>query len=49
MTVASLTANEPIDAASIDLLVGGVLGSWSVDHETAIRRWYDRYRQDRRN
>ena len=49
VTVASLTANEPVDAASIDLLVGGVLGSWSVDHEAAIRRWYDRYRQDRRN
>ena len=49
MTVAALIASEPIDAASIDLLVGGVLGSWLVEHESAIRHWYDRYRQDRRN
>jgi hypothetical protein len=45
LTVGGLIEAEPIDAASIDLLVGGVLGAWSVNHETAIRDWYDRYRQ----
>jgi hypothetical protein len=46
LTVADLVTSEPIDAASIDLLVGGVLGSWSIDHEREIKRWYDLYRQD---
>ena len=46
LTVGGLTASEPIDAASIDLLVVGVLGAWSANHESAIRRWYDRYRQE---
>ena len=33
LTVADLIASEPIDAASIDLLVVGVLGSWLINHE----------------
>jgi hypothetical protein len=49
LTVAGLVSTEPIDASSIDLLVGGVLGSWSVDHEDAIRRWHGRYRNDFRS
>ena len=46
LTVAGLISSEPIDAASIDLMVGGVLGSWSINHERAIKDWYDLYRQD---
>jgi hypothetical protein len=46
LTVAGLISAEPIDAASIDLYVGGVLGSWMTNHEHAIKRWYDLYRQD---
>ena len=46
LTVPGLVSSEPIEASSIDLLVGGVLGSWSIEHETAIRRWHDRYRQE---
>jgi hypothetical protein len=46
LTVASLVSTEPIDAASIDLLVGGVLGSWSIEHEQTIKGWYNLYRQD---
>ena len=46
LTVASLASTEPIDAASIDLLVGGVLGSWSIEHEQTIKGWYNLYRQD---
>ena len=46
LTVASLTSSTPINAASIDLYVGGVLGSWMTNHEAAIRKWHDRYRQD---
>ena len=46
LTVAGLTSSTPINAASIDLFVGGVLGSWMTDHEEAIRKWHDRYRQD---
>ena len=46
LTVAGLISSEPIDAASIDLMVGGVLGSWSINHEHAIKRWHDLYRQD---
>ena len=45
LTVAGLNAAESIDATSMDLLVVGVLGAWSANHETAIRRWYERYRQ----
>ena len=45
LTVAGLISSEPIDATSIDLFVGGVLGSWSVNHESSIREWHDRYRQ----
>lgn len=48
LTVAGLISTEPIDATSIDLLVVGALGSWSGDHENAIRRWHDRYRQEMR-
>ena len=46
LTVADLVASEPIDAASIDLLVVGVLGSWLINHEHDIKRWHDLYRQD---
>lgn len=49
LTVAGLVSAEPIDAVSIDLLVGGVLGSWLIDHETAITRWHERYRHDLRD
>ena len=46
LTVAGLISSDPIDAASIDLYVGGVLGSWMTNHEHAIKRWYDLYRQE---
>jgi len=46
LTVAGLTSSTPINASSIDLFVGGVLGSWMANHEAAIRKWHDRYRQD---
>ncbi|HKY47493.1 MAG TPA: DUF5946 family protein [Acidimicrobiia bacterium] len=46
LTVADLTSTEPIDASSIDLFVGGVLGTWMGYHEEAIRKWHDLYRQD---
>jgi hypothetical protein len=44
LTVAGLISTEPIDAASIDLYVGGVLGAWLTGHEATIRQWHDRYR-----
>ena len=43
LTVAGLISNEPIDAASIDLLVGGALGAWLEIHRPTIKGWYDRY------
>ena len=46
LTVAGLVSTEPIDAASIDLFAGGVLGAWMGYHEAAIRKWHDLYRQD---
>jgi hypothetical protein len=46
LTVAALVSSEPIPAASIDLYIGGVLGSWSINHEQAIKRWHDLYRHD---
>ena len=44
LTVAGLVSTAPVDGTSIDLLVGGVLGSWSERHQPTIKGWHDLYR-----